>query len=106
MHEDAANFVFDFIVCPIGMLAPQESRFVPAHGPVELMRRIPALRPGSSAERFRSARDWVVRREALLRILTGENGENRDGAGSRTQQTHLFISNFSKKSLSLTQRQA
>ena len=52
MHEDAANFVFDFIVCPIGMLAPQESRFVPAHGPVELMRRIPALRRGHPPKDF------------------------------------------------------
>jgi hypothetical protein len=43
MKENAADFRLDPFVGPIGMLALKERRFVPTHGPVKPVSRLPPL---------------------------------------------------------------
>ena len=43
MQKDASNFVFDFVVCPIRMLAAQEGCFMSPHCPVKPVSRVPTL---------------------------------------------------------------
>jgi hypothetical protein len=43
MHENASHLLLDALLRPFGMLAPEESCLVPAHGPIEPVCRAPPL---------------------------------------------------------------
>ncbi len=43
MRKNPAHFVLDSLLRPLWMLAVDECRLVPPHGPVKLLRRLPAL---------------------------------------------------------------